>query len=268
MEGPQKIASKWSAVEPPPPRRIDSQPVKRAPAPDFAPKLVSKHPAPAPAPAPPAELDERVCMLHCEDPPYSAKLLLRGRVLAGPARKVLASFAAGLSKRHPEAGAVDPEALENGLKLNDQGHTPPSAPGLGLDGLSPPLTPDAPAAHLGHAFEPALAAPPLPAEYRIGDTIGEMAWKRSGWQRSQQNAHHLFLSATPKKLKPILDKRKALSDGAKPRGARSLAALFDDEAGPRTRRPRGGLAESASVPGAFDDDASLVTVGSLRSMPF
>ena len=111
MEGPQKIASKWSAVEPPPPRRIDSQPVKRAPAPDFAPTLVSKHPAPAPAPAPPAELDERVCMLHCEDPPYSAKLLLRGRVLAGPARKVLASFAAGLSKRHPEAGAVDPEAL-------------------------------------------------------------------------------------------------------------------------------------------------------------
>ena len=111
MEGPQKIASKWSAVEPPPPRRIDSQPVKRAPTQDFAPKLVSKHPAPAPAPAPPAELDERVCMLHCEDPPYSAKLLLRGRVLAGPARKVLASFAAGLSKRHPEAGAVDPEAL-------------------------------------------------------------------------------------------------------------------------------------------------------------
>ena len=152
--------------------------------------------------------------------------------------------------------------------LRNMGHTPPSAPGLGLDGLSPPLTPDAPAAHLGHAFEPALAAPPLPAEYRIGDTIGEMAWKRSGWQRSQQNAHHLFLSATPKKLKPILDKRKALSDGAKPRGNRSLAALFDDEAGPRTRRPRGGLAESASVPGAFDDDASLATVGSLRSMPF
>ena len=65
------------------------------------------------------------------------------------------------------------------------------------------------------------------------------------------------------------DLRGYLPSAYKPRGARSLAALFDDEAaGPRTRRPRGGLAESASVPGAFDDDASLATVGSLRSMPF
>ena len=158
-----------------------------------------------------------------------------------------------------------------GDALLNAAHSPHNSTPTSSHGHHTPIT-TPPAHHLGHTFEPEDAAPQrsaLPAEFKVGETIQQMAWKRHGWQRSLENAHHTFLSQTPKKLRPINDKRKALSDGAKPRGAtsgsRSLTSLFGGSGG---ASPNNRNFESASVPGNFDDNASFNTVSSLRSLPF